>query len=182
MPKFDTFAAEVTSTLSKELVTLITEAPMQSLGDGPRVHELAKALEAIERLPPVAQASRIGAVTSDSVTSWLSALWLVAGDLERSHELSQTIKSCIGSYLHGIMHRREGDFSNAKYWFALAKADALEKRVRVETGGVYGSATNFCEKVAAVGSGGWSDDTELCASQWCEIQALMSILCVEMQR
>ncbi|REJ64535.1 MAG: hypothetical protein DWQ31_21665 [Planctomycetota bacterium] len=46
-----------------------------------------------------------------------SGLWLVHNFLDRSHELSQTIKNPTGSFWHGIMHRREGDFSNAKYWF-----------------------------------------------------------------
>ncbi len=48
----------------------------------------------------------------------LSGLWLLINDLERSHEISQTIKTAEGSYWHGIMHRMEGDFWNAKYWFA----------------------------------------------------------------
>ena len=46
-----------------------------------------------------------------------AGLWLLAGDLERSHQISQRIESAEGSFWHGIMHRREGDFSNAKYWF-----------------------------------------------------------------
>ena len=37
--------------------------------------------------------------------------------LDESHRISQSIKSASGSYWHAIMHRREGDFSNAKYWF-----------------------------------------------------------------
>ena len=47
----------------------------------------------------------------------LTGLWLYVDDLARSHSISQGISTTTGSYWHGIMHRREGDFSNAKYWF-----------------------------------------------------------------
>jgi hypothetical protein len=44
-------------------------------------------------------------------------LWLLAGELDRSHVVSQSLETDEGSYWHGIMHRREGDFWNSKYWF-----------------------------------------------------------------
>jgi hypothetical protein len=47
----------------------------------------------------------------------LAALWLYGDDLDRSHRVSQGLRGREGSYWHGIMHRREGDFANAKYWF-----------------------------------------------------------------
>ncbi len=47
----------------------------------------------------------------------LSGLWLLHNFLDESHAISQNIGTPTGSYWHGIMHRREGDFSNAKYWF-----------------------------------------------------------------
>ncbi|MEE2948346.1 MAG: hypothetical protein VX392_08505 [Verrucomicrobiota bacterium] len=37
--------------------------------------------------------------------------------LDESHTVSQDIGSADGSFLHGIMHRREPDYPNAKYWF-----------------------------------------------------------------
>lgn len=47
----------------------------------------------------------------------LSGVWLLHDFLDESHTFSQAIKTSEGSFWHGIMHRREGDFSNAKYWF-----------------------------------------------------------------
>ena len=49
-----------------------------------------------------------------------AAIWLYVDDLERSHSISQGIPGPVGAYWHGIMHRREGDFWNAKYWFRQA--------------------------------------------------------------
>jgi hypothetical protein len=47
----------------------------------------------------------------------LSAVWLLHDFLDESHTICQEIDTASGSFWHGIMHRREGDFSNAKYWF-----------------------------------------------------------------
>jgi hypothetical protein len=46
-----------------------------------------------------------------------AGLWLLHNHLERSHEISQRIETPTGSYWHGLMHRREPDPDNAKYWF-----------------------------------------------------------------
>lgn len=44
--------------------------------------------------------------------------------LDASHEISQGIGTPGGSFLHGVMHRREPDYWNAKYWFRRAGPQA----------------------------------------------------------
>src|SRR5688572_23215464 len=51
----------------------------------------------------------------------LAGLWLWHDFLDESHAISQVITSATGSFWHAIMHRREGDFSNAKYWYARCR-------------------------------------------------------------
>jgi hypothetical protein len=63
-----------------------------------------------------------------------AGLWLRFNYLDESHKISQDIETPEGSFWHGILHRREGDFDNAKYWFR-----------RVGTHPVY---TELCESAA----------------------------------
>src|SRR5271170_1822118 len=58
--------------------------------------------------------------SSGAGSAMLAGLWLWHDGLEESHRISQSISDSTGSFWHAIMHRREGDFSNSKYWYARA--------------------------------------------------------------
>lgn len=80
-------------------------------------------------LPNAAERPKLAALTSESIfpstqivdaeaaNCCLAALWLLHDFLDESHAISQEIHTIEGSYWHGIMHRREPDYGNAKYWF-----------------------------------------------------------------
>ncbi|MEM7231192.1 MAG: hypothetical protein AAF517_03405 [Planctomycetota bacterium] len=71
------------------------------------------------KIAAVGDSDLLGAAASDPqmAEAVRSGLLLRANLLDESHEISQSIHTSTGSYWHGIMHRREGDYSNAKYWF-----------------------------------------------------------------
>ncbi len=46
-------------------------------------------------------------------------LW-AHGDLTGAHRLAQDASGDLAAYLHGMIHRREQDFENARYWFGRA--------------------------------------------------------------
>jgi hypothetical protein len=50
-----------------------------------------------------------------------SLLLLQAGDFERSHSIVQAMSGSDPAYIHGMVHRVQGDFWNAKYWFRRSK-------------------------------------------------------------
>jgi hypothetical protein len=51
----------------------------------------------------------------------LSGLWWDAkGDWTRAHESAQQDEGPEGSWVHAYLHRREGDMSNAAYWYCQA--------------------------------------------------------------
>lgn len=54
-----------------------------------------------------------------------SALHLFNENLDLSHTISQSLSSQTGSYLHGLMHRMEPDYPNAKYWFRRVGAHPI---------------------------------------------------------
>ncbi len=59
-----------------------------------------------------------------------AGLHLLNDDLERAHEIAQAHegdKTC--DYWHAIVHRREGDFDNAKYWLHHAGRHPVLSRV-----------------------------------------------------
>ncbi|GIQ68194.1 hypothetical protein DUZ99_08095 [Xylanibacillus composti] len=56
--------------------------------------------------------------TSAHARALKSGLLLWNDELDESHAISQSLDTQEGSYWHGIMHRMETDYSNAKYWFA----------------------------------------------------------------
>jgi len=51
----------------------------------------------------------------------LEALWLDAhGEWDAAHRVAQDVDTPDGSWVHAYLHRREGDRSNARYWYRRA--------------------------------------------------------------
>jgi hypothetical protein len=46
-----------------------------------------------------------------------SGLFIYFSCFDEAHQIAQDIASTTGSYWHGILHRQEPDYSNARYWF-----------------------------------------------------------------
>ncbi len=93
---------------------LLDAAPRNELGPG------SPDRAALQRLRELDERSLLGErplVDRDMAACCLAGLWLRYDYLDESHRISQNVGSSSGSYWHAIMHRREGDFSNAKYWF-----------------------------------------------------------------
>jgi hypothetical protein len=66
-------------------------------------------------------------VSPPDARAMLSGLWLWHDWLDSSHTISQELHTPTGSFWHAIMHRREGDFSNAKYWYARCLSHPIFK-------------------------------------------------------
>ena len=52
----------------------------------------------------------------------LAGLWWDAkGDWAKAHESAQQDEGPAGAWVHAYLHRKEGDASNAAYWYGRAK-------------------------------------------------------------
>jgi hypothetical protein len=61
------------------------------------------------------------ATRASTLPPLLQALWHEAhGNWERAHLIAQDIESPDAAWLHAYLHRKEGDGSNAAYWYSRA--------------------------------------------------------------
>jgi hypothetical protein len=84
--------------------------------------------------------------------SCLAGLWLFHDFLDESHRISQGLHSREGSYWHGIMHRREGDFSNAKYWLRRVGAHPIHEALKIRARGLLRDAVEDAASLRAQGA------------------------------
>jgi hypothetical protein len=96
------------------LAGLIDDHTECALDAGTQNHDVATTLESLELRDAFAPQVIRDLLMAQACQS---GLLLLHNFLDRSHTASQQIDTPTGSFWHGIMHRREGDYSNAKYWF-----------------------------------------------------------------
>ena len=93
---------------------LLCGLPLPELGPGNEAQQQRTQLKSISSQSLSATDS---VVDTKMEQCCVSGLWLAYDFLDESHQISQDIDTPTGSYWHGIMHRREPDFGNSKYWF-----------------------------------------------------------------
>jgi hypothetical protein len=98
--------------------TLLAAAPMNELGPGKPVLAIKDQLKKLADHNTLASAFAPRPIHDRAMAqACLAGFWLRFDFLDESHRISQEIDNPTGSFWHGIMHRRELDYGNAKYWF-----------------------------------------------------------------
>jgi hypothetical protein len=93
---------------------LLADAPLNVLGPG---RPSTKYHAALAALTPESLVAPHPLVDRKMALAAISGLWLRYDFLDESHRISQDLDNSTGGFWHGIMHRREPDFSIARYWF-----------------------------------------------------------------
>src|SRR5260370_30612098 len=95
-----------------EIERLIATAELPELGPGRRGGVQAEA--ALNKaLDELFRGVKLAAENQQLIRS-LVLLW--HDHLDAGHTIAQNIDGADGAFVHGIMHRREPDYGNAKYW------------------------------------------------------------------
>jgi hypothetical protein len=69
----------------------------------------------------------------DHAPSLVRALWHDAtGDWQGAHRIAQDVETPDGAWVHAYLHRKEGDASNAGYWYRQAGKPAASGSLDAE--------------------------------------------------
>jgi hypothetical protein len=100
---------------------------------------------------------------SDMIRACLAGLWLRFNHLDESHGISQELPTPEGSFWHAVLHRREPDPGNSKYWWHRVGSHPVLRQL-VEQAPALGYAytdpfafVDHCERVR--GQGGREEET-----------------------
>jgi hypothetical protein len=177
MPQLDSLACSELAGLPAKLAEAITAAEMPRIGEGPYVKPLTELLTGAEISDSglFLACGETVEMPKSQASLCLSGLWLLAGDLDRSHSLSQELPCRDGSFWHGIMHRREGDFGNAKYWFRKVGPHPVFDRLSDWGEGEYENPFDFVDECRHAEKNRGGEAYQRCLlAQWAEWQALMA--------
>lgn len=125
------------------VTALLAKVPLAPLGPGPQQPSAREELE--ELLPTLPLECQAG-------------LWLAFGYWEKAHQVAQDLATPEGSYWHAILHRREPDAWNSKYWFRQVGSHPVISAL-VEQAPALGydyknplDFVDFCDKVRGSGA------------------------------
>src|SRR5260221_7500345 len=137
---------------------LALNLPRTSIADPPKDDKLIGFLRS-------ADLARLGGFPDSSVPYARSLLLLAAGDIEAAHRIAQESSSVDGAYVHGMIHRIEDDFDNARYWFFRAgvhpaspeiyrRAAAHSQKIASHPTPDAGGVTDWVQEYRVKGDGG----------------------------
>ncbi|SPE51798.1 conserved hypothetical protein [Verrucomicrobia bacterium] len=98
---------------ANELNQLLATPKPPELGPGPRVGVQSEA--ALDRTLELCSLQGQATGYNQELVRALILLW--HDHLEAAHAIAQSVESADAAFVHGIMHRREPDYDNARYWF-----------------------------------------------------------------
>jgi hypothetical protein len=131
----------------REFSKLLAAAPLNELGPGRPVVAMKPVLQALASPEALIAAFAPHVIANrDMANACLAGLWLRFDFLDESHAVSQELHNSTGSFWHGIMHRREPDYGNAKYWFRRIGHHAVFKAL---CGSVWALAATVAAEPAA---------------------------------
>ena len=111
-------------------------------------HELTDTLEAASLDELFDGESLKNTTFGEAIKSGL-LLWNDA--LDESHTISQGLADQTGSYWHGIMHRREPDYPNSKYWFGRVGTHPIFPALRERALELLNETANPSDTLTAIG-------------------------------
>ncbi len=83
--------------------------------------------------PELARSARTDDAPPEDLSPALRALWLAkAGRWDEAHDLCQEIPGTPGAWIHAWLHREEGDYGNACYWYDRAGKPATPRNKPLE--------------------------------------------------
>ena len=89
-----------------------------------KARSLLQGLECVELFAPR------NVVAVDFAEAAQSGLYVYLSCMDQAHAIAQEIRTPTGSYWHGILHRMEPDFSNARYWFRQVRQHEIFPALR----------------------------------------------------
>jgi hypothetical protein len=132
------------------------------LGDGGRLAPLGPGRPDEGKRPALAAFDPLrdlGPVRDETAArACLAGLWLYFDFLDESHAVSQDLPTAEGSFWHAVMHRREPDAGNSKYWWRKVGSHPVLAELREQAPAVgyrYTTPEAFvdvCERVRGTGT------------------------------